>query len=74
MSIKVMIVLAAAIDLSSAIAAVAQAPYYYDYYDPESVGGATFRSLAAPPSPSDYPAAAGGGSVGYNANLKRDDW
>ena len=71
MSTKVKIVLAAAIVLSSTIAAAAQAPYYYRE---GTVGGGNFRSLGDPPSPSDFPGAAGGGSVGYNENLRRDDW
>jgi hypothetical protein len=67
MSTKVTIALAAAIVLSSAVGAAAQVPRYYDY-------GGTSRSFGAPPSLSDYPGAAGGGSTGYNANLRRDDW
>jgi hypothetical protein len=70
MSFRVTIALAGAIVLGSTIAAAAQVPY--GYYD--TVGGGTFRSLGDPPSPSDFPAAAGGGSVGYNVNLKRDEW
>lgn len=68
MSIKVTIALTAVIVLSSAIEAAAQAPRYY-YYD----RGAS-RSYGALPRLSDYPAAAGGGSAGYNQNLRRDDW
>lgn len=67
MSMKVTIALAAAIVLSSAIEAAAQAPRYYYY----GMGRGTSRSL---PYASDYPAAAGGGSAGYNQNLRRDDW
>ena len=69
MSIKVTIALTAVIVLSSAIEAAAQAPRYYYYYD----RGAS-RSYGALPRLSDYPAAAGGGSAGYNQNLRRDDW
>jgi hypothetical protein len=72
MSIKVTIALAAAIVLSSAVVASAQAPYYD--YDPGFVGGGAYRNLAAPPSILNYPAAAGGGSIGYNENLRHDDW
>lgn len=66
MSIKGTFVVAAAIVLSSTVMAAAQTPYYH--------GGSDFRSIGDPPSVSDFPAAAGGGSVGYNENLKRDDW
>jgi hypothetical protein len=73
MSTKITIALAAAIVLSSAVGAAAQVPEYYGYgYGP--IGRGSLRSLAAPPSPLDYPSAAGGGSIGYNENLKRDDW
>jgi len=71
MSTKVSIVLASAIVLNSAIAASAQAPPYYDY-GPIGRGGG--RSLGLPPPLSDNPAATGGGSAGYNENLRRDDW
>jgi hypothetical protein len=70
MSIKVTIALPAAIVLSSTV--VASAQVLYDYYG--TVGAGSFRSLGDPPSISDFPAAAGGGSVGYNEDLKRDDW
>jgi hypothetical protein len=65
------ITIAAAIVLSSTVAATAQAPYYYDQ-DPVDRGAS--RSLGAPPSPSESPAATGGGSVGYNETLRRSDW
>jgi hypothetical protein len=71
MSTKVSVMLAAAIVLSSTIGASAQAPRYYDY-GPIGRGGA--RSLGLPPPLSDNPAATGGGSSGYNENLRRDDW
>jgi hypothetical protein len=70
MSIRVTMALAAAIVLSSSIVAAAQTPFYYR----GTVGAGTFRSLGDPPSPSDYPAATGGGSVGYNEDVRRDDW
>jgi hypothetical protein len=70
MSTRMTIALAAAIVLSSTIGAAAQTPYYY----PGTVGGGTFRSLGDPPSPSDYPSATGGGSAGYNEDVRRDDW
>ena len=70
MSTKVSIVLAAAIVLSSAVRAAAQVPHYYDY---GPIGGGGARSLGLPPL-SDNPAATGGGSAGYNENLRRDDW
>lgn len=69
MSIKVTIALAAAIVLSSTVMAAAQVPPGYYDYDPAY----TSRSPGAPPSLSDFPAAAGGGSVGYNQSL-RHDW
>lgn len=69
MSIKVTIALAAAIVLSSTIVAVAQVPPGYYDYDPAY----SYRNPGGPPSPSDFPAAAGGGSVGYNQYL-RHDW
>jgi hypothetical protein len=77
MSTKITIALAAAIVFSSAVAASAQVPGYYGYgygYGYGPIGRGSLRSLAAPPAPSDYPSAAGGGSIGYNENLKRDDW
>jgi len=70
MSSKITIALAAAIVLSSAIGATAQVPRYYGYR-PAYAGS---RNVSAPPSLSDYPGAAGGGSVGYNENLRRNDW
>jgi hypothetical protein len=68
MSTKLTIALAAAIVLSSAIGAAAQAPRYHGY------GPGTPRGIGAPPFMSDNPAAAGGGSAGYNENLRRNDW
>jgi len=69
MSTKVTIAFAAAIVLSSAIGAAAQVRYY-DY---APLGGGASRSIGAAPIVSDYPAAAGGGSAGYNQNV-RQDW
>lgn len=66
MSIKTTFALAAAIVLGSTVMAAAQTPYYY--------GGSNSRGIGNPPSISDFPVASGGGSVGYNENLKRDDW
>jgi len=71
MSIKITIALGAAVILSSVIEAAAQVPRYYDY-SPAGLGNS--RSIGAPPSMADYPGAAGGGSAGYNENLRRDDW
>jgi hypothetical protein len=65
------VTLAAAIVVGSAISAAAQTPYYYDR-DP--IGRGALSSLAAPPSPSESPEATGGGSVGYNETLRRNDW
>jgi hypothetical protein len=67
------VTLAAAIVVGSAISAAAQTPYYY-YHDREPIGRGALSSLAAPPSPSESPAATGGGSVGYNETLRRNDW
>ena len=69
MSIKVTVALAAAIVLSSTVMAAAQVPPGYYDYDPAY----SYRSPGAPPSPSDFPAAAGGGSPGYNQSI-RQDW
>lgn len=69
MSMKVTIALAAVIVLSSTVVAAAQVPPGYYDYDPAY----SYRSPGAPPSPSDFPEAAGGGSVGYNQYL-RHDW
>lgn len=67
MSTRATIALATVIVLSSAIAAAAQAPRYYNYIP----GGA--RNPGAAPYISDNPAATGGGSAGYNQSL-RYDW
>ena len=67
MSIKATTAFATIIVLSSAIAAAAQAPRYYNYIP----GGA--RNPGAAPYISDNPAATGGGSAGYNQSL-RYDW
>ncbi len=67
MSTKTTIGLVAAIVLSSVIGAAAQAPRYYNYIPGNG------RDLGAPPLFSDHPIATGGGSVGYNQNL-RQDW
>ena len=64
---KTTLTLAIAIVLSSAVAADAQS--YYDSYlavSPQSTG--------APPLYSEYPATTGGGSLGYNENVRKDDW
>jgi hypothetical protein len=68
MSTKLTIALATAIVLSSAIGAAAQTPRYYGY------GPGTPRGIGAPPFMADNPAATGGGSAGYNENLRRNDW
>jgi len=68
MSIRATITLAAAILLSSAIGAFAQAPRYYDY----APGAA--HGIGIPAFISDNPAATGGGSTGYNENLRRNAW
>lgn len=70
MSTMTRIVLATVIVLSSAVTATAQARYHYR----TPYGRGSLRSLAAPPPLSDYPSTTGGGSVGYNENLRRDDW
>jgi hypothetical protein len=67
MSTKLTIALAAAIVLSSAIGAAAQAPRYYISHPGMPYGG------YAPPFMSENPAATGGGSTGYNENV-RHDW
>ena len=69
MSAKATLTLAAAILLSSAVGAAAQVRYY-DY---ATLGGSISRGIGAPPIISDYPAAAGGGSAGYNQSA-RQDW
>jgi hypothetical protein len=64
---KTTLMLAAAIVLSSAVAASAQS--YYDSYlaiSPKSTG--------APPLYSEYPGITGGGSIGYNDNIRKDAW
>ncbi len=68
MSTKVTIALAAAIVLSSAIGAAAQVRYY-DY---APLGEGMSRGAGTAPFVSDYPAATGGGSAGYNETLRRD--
>jgi hypothetical protein len=70
---KVTIALAAVIVLSSTIMAAAQEAYY-DYYDRTPIGRGALTSLAAPPSPSELPVTTGGGSIGYNETLRRNDW
>jgi hypothetical protein len=64
---KTTLTLAVAIVLSSAVAASAQS--YYDSYlavSPQSTG--------APPLYSEHPAITGGGSLGYNETIRKDDW
>ena len=70
MSTKVTIALATAIVLSSAIGAAAQVPRYFDYVSEDYVSS---RSIGAPPSISDHPGAAGGGSAGYNEDVRLDN-
>lgn len=73
--IKTKLALAVAIVLSSALVAAAQAPYYgsyHGYYD--SYRGGSLHSSGAPPLFSENPADSGGGSLGYNENLRIDDW
>jgi hypothetical protein len=65
--IKIKLMLAVAIVLSSAVAAAAQS--YYDSYSAISP-----KSTGAPPLFSEYPGVAGGGSIGYNDNLRKDAW
>jgi hypothetical protein len=64
---KTTLTLAVAIVLSSAVAAAAQS--YYDGYlavSPQSTG--------APPLYSEHPAITGGGSLGYNESIRKNDW
>jgi hypothetical protein len=64
---KTTLTLAVAIVLSSAVAADAQS--YNDGYlaiSPQSTG--------APPLYSEFPGTTGGGSLGYNENIRKDDW
>jgi hypothetical protein len=64
---KTTLTLAVAIVLSSAVAANAQS--YYDSYP-----GISPQSTGAPPLYSEYPGTTGGGSLGYNDNIRKDDW
>jgi hypothetical protein len=65
---RVKLALAATIVLGATVVAAAQAPYYdsYSAISPQSTG--------APPRFSENPAVTGGGSIGYNDNLRKDDW
>jgi hypothetical protein len=64
--IKIKLTLAVAIVLSSAVAAAAQS-----YYDSYSISP---KSTGAPPLFSENPGATGGGSIGYNDDLRKDAW
>jgi hypothetical protein len=66
--IKITLLLAATIVLVSTVVGTAQAQYYDSYLDlsPKSTG--------APPLFSENPGVAGGGSIGYNDNLRKDAW
>jgi hypothetical protein len=64
---KTTLTLAVAIVLSSAVAANAQS--YYDSYSAVSP-----QSTGAPPLYSEFPATTGGGSIGYNEHIRKDDW
>jgi hypothetical protein len=65
---KVKLALAATIVLGSTVVAGAQVRYY-DRYDPISP-----KSTGAPPLSSENPAISGGGSIGYNDDLRKDAW
>jgi hypothetical protein len=66
--IKAKLALAATIVLGSTVVAGAQVRYYDRYLaiSPQSTG--------APPRFSENPRETGGGSIGYNDNLRKDDW
>ena len=66
--IKTTLTLVAITVLGSTVVAGAQVRYYDRYMaiSPQSSG--------APPRFSEFPGVAGGGSVGYNENLRKDDW
>ena len=66
--IKITLLLAATIVLVSTVVGTAQAQYYDSYIaiSPKSTG--------APPLFSENPGVAGGGSIGYNDNLRKDAW
>jgi hypothetical protein len=66
--IKATLALAATIVLVFTVVGTAQAQYYNSYMDisPKSTG--------APPLFSENPAISGGGSIGYNDDLRKDAW
>lgn len=68
--IKTKLMLAVAIVLSSAVGAAAQTARYdrFDTYRGD------LRGPGAVPRFSENPAETGGGSAGYNDNMRRDDW
>ena len=68
--IKTKLLLAVAIVLSSAVVAAAQTARY-DRFHAYRDG---LRSPGAVPRFSENPGATGGGSAGYNENMRRDDW
>ncbi len=70
--IKAKLALAVAIVLSSTLVAAAQARYHY--YDRYLAGPGSLHSSGAPPLFSENPADSGGGSLGYNENMRIDDW
>jgi hypothetical protein len=65
--IKATLALAATIVLGSTVIAAAQS--YYDSYDAVSP-----HSTGSPPLYSENPAVTGGGSIGYNDTIRKDDW
>jgi hypothetical protein len=76
--IKAKLALAVVIVLSSTLVAAAQARYHYrgryHYYDRYLAGPGSLHSSGAPPLFSENPADSGGGSLGYNENMRIDDW
>jgi hypothetical protein len=66
--IKATLALTATIVLGSTVVAAAQTPYYDSYFaiSPKSTG--------APPLLSENPGVTGGGSIGYNDDLRKDAW
>lgn len=68
--IKTKLVLAVAIVLSSAIVATAQTARYDRFHAYRG----DLRGPGTVPRFSENPVETGGGSAGYNDNMRRDDW
>jgi ABC-type transport system substrate-binding protein len=75
MSIKTKAVLIAAIVLGTAVAASAATKNdKLATHQRGAYGQATVSGVPAVADPENNPATTGGGSLGYNENMRKDDW